>query len=108
VELTPESCGNAPALAKRLGCSTDFLLGLTDEPRGVSSLDTISPRWLPGHPEKSGLVVLRFSLGGAPEMIALSWYDAEKDAFCVKNIDQEIPITCLGWWPVPEEEDDDE
>ena len=33
VKLHPKNCGNAARLAKQLHCSTDFLLGLTDELR---------------------------------------------------------------------------
>jgi hypothetical protein len=103
VELNPSDCLKAPELAKRLGCSTDFLLGLTDESKNVSNMDTIHPRWLPGHPEKSGLVVFRFAEHPSPY---LGRYDAEKNAFLSRNGQTIFEGTCTGWWPVPEEDGD--
>lgn len=35
--LDPQECTNAGNLSKLLGCSADFLLGLTDDPRAVSA-----------------------------------------------------------------------
>lgn len=36
--LDPQKCTNAGNLSKLLGCSADFLLGLTDDPRAASAL----------------------------------------------------------------------
>jgi ParB family chromosome partitioning protein len=108
VELNPSDCLKAPELAKRLGCSTDFLLGLTDESKNVSNMDTIHPRWLPGHPEKTGRTVAKFMLHSGAEWVTLCWYDVDTDTYSQFRGERAFDVSgALGWWPVPEEDDGD-
>lgn len=91
-KLDPQTLSNPTALAQLLGCSTDFLLGLTEDISPAASksdpvsrkqppkvdflsgeplekdegdadpVDEIKPRWLAGFPTRSGNVVARLEL----------------------------------------------
>lgn len=125
-ELRPERLHDPARTAKLLGCSTDYLLGLTDElsPSGtavpvqadaipVETVETlleemqardqeIHPVWLPGVPERSGPVAARFDISGIGyAMTDLCWYDAVKGEYRFSEDGADIEAECTGWWPVP-------
>ena len=125
--FAPDQLRSPAVTAALLGCSTDYLLGLTDDltpavvpveedviPAEVvedlvedltASGQEIHPAWLPGKPEKSGPVVARFIFpDDSPGMTELCWYDAEFDKYRFGEGSAPINAECTGWWPVPEEE----
>ena len=127
--LSPDSLREPAKIARLLGCSTDYLLGLTDDltPAAVpaeedaipaevvealleevmTSGNEIHPVWLPGKPEKSGPVAARFgSPDGGPIMANLFWFDAELERYRFSETGAAIDAECTGWWPVPDMEDD--
>ena len=132
-KLSPGRLTNPTKTAKLLCCSTDYLLGLTDEltpasavpqePEDVipaevvealleehtASAQEIRPVWLPGVPEKSCSVVARFKLsnssGISTNLVELCKYDADDGEYCFHGICARIDAECTGWWPVPEKEE---
>lgn len=115
--------------AKLLGCSTDYLLGLTNElspPVAAVQEDAIPaetvealleemqagaqeihPVWLPGAPERSGPVAARFVIPGVGYgMTDLCWYDVAKGEYRFSEDGASIEAECAGWWPVPPAEDE--
>ena len=130
-KFSPGKLTDPAKTAKLLGCSADYLLGLTDDltpaaaggsddgPRGTSlpvcdrqrpsrqCREAPLPVWLPGKPEKSGPVVARFFFpDGGLNMTRLCWYDAEFEKYRFGEDSAPINVECTGWWPVPEMEED--
>lgn len=127
-ELRPERLHDPARTAKLLGCSTDYLLGLTDElsplvpvQEDAISAETVEtlleemqagaqeihPVWLPGAPERSGPVAARFVIPGVGYgMTDLCWYDAVKGEYRFSENGANIEAECAGWWPVPPVEED--
>lgn len=127
--LRPENIQQPIQTARLLGCSADYLLGLTDEltpavpaeedviPAEVvedlvedltSSGREIRPVWLPGTPEKSGPVAVRFGLpDNGPVMTNLFWYDAVSGKYRFSETGAIVEADCTGWWPVPKEDSDE-
>lgn len=90
----------ALTLAKQLGCSADFLLGLSDElrPGGVQPVQG----WIPGtqHPNRPMEVVARFDLGGGlMHRIFARWSGTE---WTFKN-GESVDSPVVDWFPLPEE-----
>ena len=129
-KFSPNKLADPAKTAKQLGCSTDFLLGLTDEltptpaapqepvdaipaeivetllEERLASGQEIRPVWLPGTPEKSGPVAARFVLPGSDHVMAdLFWYDAEINKYRFTKEGASIDAECTGWWPVPEKDE---
>ncbi|MDE7260971.1 MAG: ParB N-terminal domain-containing protein, partial [Oscillospiraceae bacterium] len=125
-KFSPDNARNSAKAAKLLGCSADYLLGLTDEltpavppakedaaaaeivetlPEERSGRD-IHPVWLPGSPERSGPVAARFDFSdGNPAAVSLAWYDSARGKYYLdEKSAASIDAECTGWWPVPEEE----
>lgn len=120
----PQKLHDPAKTAKLLGCSTDYLLGLTNElspavaavqedaipAETVEALlaemqhrdQDIHPVWLPGAPEQSGPVAARFVIPGVGyAMTDLCWYDAAKGEYRFAEDGASIDAKCAGWWPVP-------
>ncbi len=128
-QLSPEKLVHSIEASKVLDCSTDYLLGLTDDLTPAAApvredaipeemVETlleeaggqeIHPVWLPGAPEKSGPVAARFTfpergdLGS--DLVDLAWYDADTGKYRFSKLGVWIDAECTGWWPVPEKED---
>lgn len=74
-EFCPNRLSDPAKTAKVLGCSTDYLLGLTDELRPAASGGWMSGETLP---PKRGECVVVFDLeDGGPPYRALCWFDGE-------------------------------
>ena len=115
-ELSSETLVSPTQTAEALGCSTDYLLGLTDEltppASGMSENPGFLPSelgdalragvWLPGFPDRSRQVVAKFVKDGWNPWITLCFYDAEASAYCISAEGIKIEEECTGWWPVPE------
>ena len=132
-KFSPGKLTDPAKVAKQLGCSTDFLLGLTDEltptpaapqepvdaiPEDIVETlleelqareQDIHPVWLPGTPEKSGSVVARFTIpgpdGSCTNLVQLCEYSANTKEYLFHGSYALIEAECTGWWPVPEKED---
>lgn len=117
--LAPEQACEPAKTAALLGCSTDFLLGLTDDlaPAAVMVEDLVEdlagskaeihPVWLAGVPGKSGPVAARFVIPGVGYgMTDLCWYDAAARVYRFSENGADVEAECTGWWPVPDMEDD--
>ena len=129
-KFSPQKLHDPAKTAKLLGCSTDYLLGLTDElsppvaamvqedavpaetvetllEEMKASAQEIHPVWLPGVPEQSGPVAARFVIPGVGyAMTDLCWYDAEEGEYRFSEDGVSIEAECAGWWPVPPAEDE--
>lgn len=111
--LSPDSLREPAKIARLLGCSTDYLLGLTDELAPAAPVEEnavpakeIHPVWLPGNPEKSGPVAARFRMPeGGPVLTNLVWFDADFGKYRFSEAGTAIDAECTGWWPVPDGED---
>ncbi len=124
-KFSPRSLSDPAKTARQLGCSTDYLLGLTDNLAPVaapsqedaipaeivetlleetlSSTQEIHPVWLSGTPEKSGPVAAQHQIpDGGPAIVTLCWYDAEGGTFRFSREGETIDAECTGWWPVPD------
>ena len=133
--LTPASLEKPGALAELLGCSTDFLLGVTDDPTPavaksrppkvdflsgdpipVSKPDTppaegwVPLRWLPGQerPTKDRqLAVVRLAVEGLELLRVARWSMAHLAWRYPQGGEIMDDAECRGWFPLPETEDDD-
>lgn len=101
VLFDPDGLTRAVHLAKQLHCSTDYLYGLTDELNGGCSTEVkwIDPKSAPVAYEE---VVAKFDIGTDKPKKMFAMYDGEDWCFLHGE-----PITakCVGWWPLPEEEE---
>ena len=99
--LEPEKLEKPMETCKLLKCSADFLLGLTDELHGGGEIEL---RWKnpEDKPVIDRIVVAKFKLPGAEQTkTMLAKWDG--DLWCFPS-DAPIDSLCIGWWPVPEEE----
>lgn len=101
--------------SKKLRCSTDYLLGLSDEltPAGVPAAAV--PVWQTGKPPKTGLYVGKFLGDGMSiPVIEVCRYSSLVECWMFQRGDYIIDMPCVGWVGLPEdkekddEEDDDE
>lgn len=98
VELDPSEAENLLDLTLLLGCSADYLLGLTDNLNPTDmELKWKSPD-CPPVPDRK--VVAKFRLPGEEEVCQkiVKW-NGEDWCFPSGAV---IDIVCLGWWPIPE------
>ena len=98
-------------LARQLGCSTDYLLGLTEELKppvavrpepGEGAEDIPSPQWLPAPPNRSRVIYGTFEQGGS-RVYAKAYYNKVLDKYAFRKGGAEIEAQCLGWVPLPED-----
>lgn len=88
--------------AKQLKCTTDFLFGLTDEPRPAAEVREAG--WRPGDekPERPVDAVARFELdGGRKHMIFARWTGY---AWVFRGNGATVEQPVADWFPLPEEE----
>lgn len=116
-ELSAESLRNPAQTAELLGCSTDYLLGMTDEltPPAAPVQGVVvalqanpgvvppDPVWLPGAPDKTRRIVARFVSDGMDPWVTVCWYDAGTCLYRFSEDGCKIDEECTGWWPVPED-----
>lgn len=100
-------------MAQTLHCSTDYLLGLTDQlrPAAAEPGQMALAAWMPGGltPPEEGEVVADVDPGdgGKPVRCFLRWLGG---AWMFKNLDKKIDMAVLRWLRLPEvekEENDD-
>ena len=120
-KLSPTRLHEPLLAARDLQCSADFLLGLTDNPKGIeaapdaTTMPTVEPPaagWVPlqfvsgmEEPPKSGKYYCRFDCDGAI-IKQLAWWDGVLGIWSFKDGGAKIDAKCLGWFPLPEDADE--
>lgn len=104
-ECSAEYGSSAVRLAKQLGCSADYLLGLTDDLNPVSNLDT-KPEWKTGIPTAPGSYFVKAEFEDDFEVIKIqAQWDGENWTFrdgshaYLSDLDANV----IGWWPLPDD-----
>lgn len=112
-EIIPYRTKDLTNMAQALHCSTDYLLGLTDQLRVMSAEpgQMMLAAWMPGTltpPEPCEVAAdVDPGDGGRPVRSFLRWLGG---AWMFKNLDKKIGMTVIRWLRLPEvekEEDDD-
>lgn len=112
-EIIPYETENLTNMAQTLHCSTDYLLGLTDQLRPASAEpgQMVLAAWMPGGltpPEECEVVAdVDPGDGGKPVRCFLRWLGG---AWMFKNLNKKIDMTVIRWLRLPEvekEENDD-
>lgn len=101
-------------LARQLSCSSDYLLGMTEElnPAVVPPAEGWLPlKWIPGQerPQIDGqMAVGRFRLDGAEDLVrSIVRWDAASCGWCFPGRwvqGEKLEAECVAWWPIPKEE----
>lgn len=111
-EIIPCRTKDLTSMAQTLHCSTDYLLGLTDQlrPAAAEPGQMALAAWMPGGltpPEECEVVAdVDPGDGGKPVRCFLRWLGG---AWMFKNLDKKIGMTVIRWLRLPEvekEEDD--
>lgn len=131
--LDPGSLVRPSSLAKLLGCSTDYLLGVTDQLRpaapaeppappepepeptpappadGDEPEDFPWPQWQTGRPPRSGEYLVRFAADGFAMRDVLD-YSRLLGRWTWPSHGAPLDCEVVGWYPIPQmfEEDDDD
>ena len=92
------------AAAAVLDCSIDYLLCRTDEPR-ESRLNT-GRTWRKNHPDYSGEFLVKMDCSGTI-LKRIAYYDHVLDNFYFSRGGNMIDAECLGWYPLPYDEEED-
>lgn len=112
-EIIPYGTKDLTSMAQTLHCSTDYLLGLTDQlrPAAAEPGQMVLAAWMPGGltpPEECEVVAdVDPGDGGKPVRCFLRWLGG---AWMFKNLDKKISMTVIRWLRLPEvekEENDD-
>lgn len=112
-EIIPYRTKDLTNMAQTLHCSTDYLLGLTDQlrPAAAEPGQMVLAAWMPGGltpPEECEVVAdVDPGDGGKPVRCFLRWLGG---AWMFKNLDKKIDMTVIRWLRLPEvekEENDD-
>lgn len=106
-EIIPYRTKDLTSMAQTLHCSTDYLLGLTDQLRPASAEpgQMALAAWMPGGltpPEECEVVAdVDPGDGGKPVRCFLRWLGG---AWMFKNLDKQIGMTVIRWLRLPEVE----
>lgn len=112
-EIIPYRTKDLTSMAQTLHCSTDYLLGLTDQlrPSSPEPGQMVLASWMPGGltpPEECEVVAdVDPGDGGKPVRCFLRWLGG---AWMFKNLNKKIDMTVIRWLRLPEvekEENDD-
>lgn len=98
--------------ARLLGCTTDFLLRVTDEPQPVvSTSETVisfeKPQWNTGTPGVVGSYYCQVDIGGERGKSLLNgsyWWNGKSWLFKQDGADINYPV--VGWWPLPDAQEE--
>lgn len=106
-EIIPCRTKDLTSMAQTLHCSTDYLLGLTDQlwSAAVEPGQMVLAAWMPGGltpPEECEVVAdVDPGDGGKPVRCFLRWLGG---AWMFKNLDKKIGMTVIRWLRLPEAE----
>lgn len=97
--FSPDRLANAHKVALQVGCSADYLIGLTDDLNGSGccSVSWCSPA---APPVAYREVVAKFEVAGSIVKKIVMW---DGDSWCFLS-GAVIDAECLGWLPLPEED----
>ena len=95
-----------------LGLSVDYLLGRTDNPKGIDT-EPSDNGWGPlefadgtvEEPTRSGKYYCRFDCDGAI-IKQLAWWDGVLGTWSFKDGGAKIDAKCLSWFPLPEDDEE--
>lgn len=105
-DLDPVKFDRLDQVAQKLQCSSDYLLGLTEELNPMPKPPAqgwIPLQWIAGEekPRKPTQAVCKFAVDGMEKpMTTLAWWNMSEWTFCGGA---KIDAGCLAWWPVPED-----
>lgn len=109
-EIIPYRTKDLTSMAWTLHCSTDYLLGLTDQLRSADAEpgQMALAAWMPGGltpPEECEVVAdVDPGDGGKPARCFLRWLGG---AWMFKNLDKKIGMTVIRWLRLPEVEEEE-
>ena len=94
--------------AETLGCSVDYIMGLTDEVQPGQShqaSEWFPLKWLPGkeRPHKMLDAVCVFDLGDGNTIKDIMEWNGEKWIF--PSCGEPVEFPCLRWFPIPEDDE---
>lgn len=90
------------SFAKQFGCSTDYLLGITDELRPAAAAPAA---WRSGKPEQTGYYAVRYHEDAdCFDFYDVYWWDSEKDRFRYSPNGAYASEKIEVWFPLPEDE----
>ena len=98
-------------LARQLHCTTDFLLGLTDDPapRGASDSDMqpadAAPQWRTGTPERSGLYWCKLAIDG--NVLCMQAEYGNMTGKWYHHNGASLGADVVAWVPLPADEEDE-
>lgn len=104
-EIIPYRTKDLTSMAQTLHCSTDYLLGLTDQlrPAAAEPGQMVLAAWMPGGltpPEECEVVAdVDPGDGGKPVRCLLRWLGG---AWMFKNLDTKIGMTVIRWLRLPD------
>lgn len=90
--------------AAALHCTTDYLLGISDEPTPAAEA---VPTWRTGVPETSGLYAAKFECDGYVIKKLAYYNNCLKKFYFDKSYGLIIEAACVGWYPVPQDKEDE-
>ena len=100
-------------MADLLGCSLDYLLCRTDNPKGTEAATSAAPAegWVPlkfvngmETPPRAGAYYCVFDCDGKALIKQVAWWDSILKAWYFKEHGAKIDAKCLNWFPLPTEE----
>ena len=103
--------GTVPKLALALGCTTDYLYGLTDDPRPVAAQppgQMVLAAWMPGaltHPEPCD-VVADLQLTDTMQVRRLLHWDGS--VFRFRKGGDKVVVDMIRWLRLPETEEEND
>ncbi len=127
--LAPGNLSSPPSLAKLLGCSTDYLLGVTDElrppvqaepprPPEEDQLPALPaedeepekfqwPQWQTGKPPRSGKYLVKHWVEGFVDRDILN-YSRYLDRWTWPGSGNAFDAEVAGWYPIPQDEEEND
>ena len=103
--------GTVPKLALALGCTTDYLYGLTDDPRPAASQQEgqmVLAAWMPGAltPPEPCDVVADLQLADLMQIRKLLHWDGS--AFLFRRGGEKVEVDVIRWLRLPETEEEND
>ena len=105
VRFVPNSPENLRAVAKRLNCTTDYLLGLTDAPTPVGGVDLAAWRTDEGYPSMRWIVGV-FDLGNGQRIRQLIYVKGGALWFSDRLNAPHMDMKPVKWFLLPEDKEE--
>ena len=88
--------------ARKLSCSADYLLGLSDELRPAAAS---AAAWQTGTPTEDGLYAAKFFMDDMDKpILEFARWISSVGSWMFSGINESIAMPCVGWIKLPEEE----